>query len=326
MLDCLAVNADTSEQLAAAGLTNLCRRFLLRTQTGEGGWPYQPGLHSGIEPTCWALISLKSHSDCSRAVGRGLAVLRAAQLPDGSWPARPGHRTGCWTTSLASLAIFLHNGDCEPVRKGLNWLCSSWPAESGFWWRVRTWLRPTTSIAGQDSSLAGWSWIPGAASWVEPTAYSLMLLNTIPDDLHPRYAARRRRLGEAMLYDRMCPGGGWNSGNPLVYGVPGDRRVGPTVWALLALRRYATRAENQQSLEWLEGAYHQIAGPTSLALASLCLEAHGRPQPAFEARLASQYETNGFLDSVPAAALSLIALGREHDRFFGDGGRRRSDR
>ena len=29
-----------------------------------------------------------------------------------------------------------------------------------------------------------------------------------------------------MLYDRMCPGGGWNCGNPKVYGVAGEPLVG----------------------------------------------------------------------------------------------------
>jgi hypothetical protein len=31
---------------------------------------------------------------------------------------------------------------------------------------------------------------------------------------------KRLRLGAAMLLDRACPGGGWNAGNAVVYGVP----------------------------------------------------------------------------------------------------------
>lgn len=324
MLDCLAVNANTSEQLADAGLQGLCLRLLLGAQNDDGGWPYQPGLHSAIEPTCWALMALKNNPESLQALQRGLTMLRASQLADGSWPARPSHPLGCWATALAALAIFVHEGECEPVAKGLNWLCDAWPAESSRWWRARTWLRPTTSVAKQDSSLCGWSWTPGAASWVEPTAYCLTLLNAIPEDLHPRNAARRRRLGEAMLYDRMCPGGGWNSGNPSVYGVAGERRVGPTAWALVALQSYATRAENQQSLRWLEETYEQIPGPASLALAHLCLEAYGRPQAAFEERAATLYKTNGFMDNVPAAAFSLIALCPEPDRCLGNCGPGRS--
>lgn len=325
MLECLAVNPDRSEQ-EDVGFKAFCRQFLLRTQNSDGGWPYQAGLNSATEPTCWAMLALQNNPDTSDFVHRGLARLKEIQRPDGAWPGRPGNSTGCWATSLASLTMFLHDGDCGPVRMGLRWLCSSWPAESRLWWRTRTWLRPTATVAGQDSSLAGWSWTPAAASWVEPTAYSLILLNTIPQHLHPRHAAKRRRLGEAMLYDRMCPGGGWNTGNPLVYGVPGERRVGPTAWALLALQGYSSRSENQQSLRWLENVYPEIAGPASLALAHLCLEAHARPQHGFEARLASLYQRNGFLDNVPAVALSLIALIPPQDRSFGNFGRREADR
>ncbi len=313
MLESLAVEAGSSESLLAAEVKGLCRQFLLRTQNDDGGWPYLPALQSAVEPTSWALIALTNHPDTFEAAHRGLAALGAAQLPDGSWPPRPGHRLGCWATALASLAIFLQEGDCEPVRKGLSWLCDSWPAEGGAWWRVRNWLRPTAKVTRQDSSLRGWSWTPGAASWVEPTAYCLLLLNMVPSNLHPAGAARRRRLGEAMLYDRMCPGGGWNSGNPQVYGVAGERRVGPTAWALLALKEYAARTENQRSLDWLEEIYAKISGPASLALANICLEAYGRPQPEFEARLGPLYAANGLLQNVPAAALSLIAL-TPHDQ------------
>jgi hypothetical protein len=310
MLSWLAVNAETRDHSAPIQLPDLCLEQLLRAQNVDGAWPYQPGLGSAVEPTCWALIALAKRRESAGSADRALAALRACQLPDGSWPARPGHSVGCWSTALASLAVFLNAGDCGPVRKGLAWLCDAWPAEGGVWWRVRTWLRPTVTLTRQDSSLRGWSWTPGAASWVEPTAYSLILLNTLPERLHPKRAANRRRLGEAMLYDRMCPGGGWNSGNPLVYGVAGERRVGPTAWALLALTAYQGRSENQQSLDWLERIYPEISGPGSLALARICLDSYGRHQPAFEARLTALYQANGFLGSVLVNAFSLIAMER----------------
>ncbi len=316
MLESLALNAGRPESSSAETLKDLCQRLLELNQNDDGGWPYQTGLQSAVEPTSWAVIVLKNYPEHSEAAGRGVAALKSAQLADGSWPARAGHRAGCWPTSLATLAIFLHEGSSEPVRGGLAWLCDAWPAEGSVWWRVRNWLRPTSSVTRQDSSLRGWSWTPGAASWVEPTAYCLLLLNAIPGNLHPSQAARRKRLGEAMLYDRMCPGGGWNSGNPQVYGIAGERRVGPTAWALLALREYASRPENRQSLDWLEGAWPHISGPLSLSLAHLCLESYGRPQTGFEARLAAFYETNDFLENILAAAISLIALREEEERPF----------
>lgn len=73
----------------------------------------------------------------------------------------------------------------------------------------------------QDSRLRGWNWTPGTASWVEPTAHALLLLRMLPPETLPSPAARGRQLAEQMLFDRMCPGGGWNSGNPLIYGVAG---------------------------------------------------------------------------------------------------------
>ena len=71
-----------------------------------------------------------------------------------------------------------------------------------------------------------------------------------------------------MLYDRMCPGGGWNCGNPMVYGVPGEALIVPTVWALLALRDEPKKTEflNESRLAGEECAKHSkrwfaCAGP-----------------------------------------------------------------
>lgn len=324
MLSSLAVNAELPDLAGPVALVEVARHFLLRAQNNDGAWPYQPGLHGAVEPTCWALIALKDETGAAAAVERGLSALAGCQLPDGSWPSRPDQPTGCWATSLASLALFQHRGDCEAVRRGVSWICSAWPAEGGLWWQVRNWLRPTAPLTRQNSAYRGWSWTPGAASWVEPTAYALILLDAVSAKLHPPSAANRKGLGEAMLWDRMCPGGGWNSGNPLVYGVAGVRRVGPTAWALLALRAHANRAESRQSLDWLEQEYPRISGPLSLTLAHICLEAYRRGQDGFAARLGALYETNRFLESVPAAAMSLMALNVDRARLFASGSGRSS--
>jgi hypothetical protein len=143
---------------------------------------------------------------------------------------------------------------------------------------------------------------------VEPTANVLIALRHIAKELHPRAAERRRQLAERMLYDRMCPGGGWNSGNPLVYGTAGLPRIGPTAFALLALQDRRDRQENRQSLNWLERTYPQIRGPGSLALAHLCLESHGRVVPALEPSLAALNSNNQLLGNVLVAAWAAISL------------------
>ena len=201
-----------------------------------------------------------------------------------------------------------HSSLQDPVALGLRWLCRTWPADGNVWFRFRQRLRKQASVIRQDSSLSGWSWTPGTASWVEPTAHALIALRCIPAELHPPGASKRRRLGERMLYDRMCPGGGWNSGNPLVYGVAGEPRVGPTAWALLALHDYRDRPENRESLDWLERVYPQIRGPASLAVAHLCLEAYERPLPPLEPALSELWANNQFFRNVLVTAWAVMAL------------------
>ncbi len=111
-----------------------------------------------------------------------------------------------------------------------------------------------------------------------------------------------------MLYDRMCPSGGWNSGNPLVYGVAGIPRIMPTVWALLALRNHGACAENQKSLDWLERNYNDIEGPGSLALAHLCLETCERDVPPLEAGLGKLFARNRFFENVAVMSWAALAL------------------
>jgi hypothetical protein len=134
-----------------------------------------------------------------------------------------------------------------------------------------------------------------------------MLLKNLPEYALPRSASKRVRLAEAMLYDRMCPGGGWNAGNPLIYNVAGIPRITPTVWALLALADHPERTENQQSLEWLAGAYQNISGPGSAALAHLCLSAYGRTIPPLEPQMQALWSANNFLGNVVVVSWVTLA-------------------
>jgi hypothetical protein len=293
-----------------------CRHFLITNQNPDGGWGYHRASPSSVEATSWVLMALTSWSQApalGETCARAHAWLLQAQLPDGSWPAFPGQRQGCWTTSLASLALHLQGGSPDAVVRSLDWLLDAWPADGTLWWRLRQFLA-RSAVVHQDSSLRGWSWTPGTASWVEPTSHALLLLRSLPPELLAPRAAKRQRLAERMLYDRMCPGGGWNSGNPLVYGVAGVPRIGPTAWALLALIDQPERAENQMSLDWLARAYAGIRGATSLALAHRCLAAYGRQVPPLAPALGELYLQNRFFESVLAVAWIALAWGGEGSR------------
>lgn len=286
--------------------------LLRHAQNPDGGWGYHPGSQSLSEPTAWSILALRTPEATSdTAISSASNWLRRAQLATGAWPVASGKHPGCWVTALVCLALLKISSPSESaVAKGLNWLCKTWPSEGSTWWRFRQrWQRNASNVVRQNTSLRGWGWTPDTASWVEPTAFALLVLQNVAEEYYPPEAKERMQLGEKMLYDRVCPGGGWNAGNPLVYGVPGLPRVGPTVWSLLALRNHQDRAANVESIEWLERSHKSIKGPGSLALAQLCLKVYGREMPPIEPGLHAFYSNNQFLQNIPVLAWASLAVG-----------------
>lgn len=214
--------------------------FLQSTQNSDGGWGFRPECESRVEPTAWVLLALQEADSAREWQQSGVAFLRKAQLADGSWPASNGQMVGHWATSLASWALFSNVDSHEAATAGLRWICNDWPRSTSMFQRVIRRLSRTEKVSAQNDSLAGWGWTTGTASWVEPTAFALLCLQRAPKKLLPggdeKQIQKRVQRGKALLCDRMCRGGGWNCGNPMVYGVPGDPSIPQTVWALLALR------------------------------------------------------------------------------------------
>ena len=97
--------------------------------------------------------------------------------------------------------------------------------------------------------------------------------------------SERRQLAISLLYDRMCPGGGWNCGNPRVYGVDGDALVLPTCWVLLALSDSPEHPSRALGIAWLQQALPQIETAGSLAVARITLENYGIEPPAAKRNL-----------------------------------------
>jgi hypothetical protein len=298
-------------------LASVCLPFLRAAQNRDGGWGFRPGSQSRAEPAAWALLALlgqESTGETQQAAPlneiqqAAFRFLRATQLPDGSWPASPGQNVGCWATSLATWALLSDPESRTAVTAGLRWICGDWPKDSSLVWRM-IWKLTRRSNVSHNASLRGWGWTPETASWVEPTAFALIALNTAPNELIPAGAERRCELGKLLIYDRMCPSGGWNCGNPVVYGVPGEPLVEPTVWALLALRDEPESEKKTLSLQWLEKNLGRSSGPGSVALAKICLDMYGRAWPADAPSLTSLYERNEFLSNVAVMAWAGLAAG-----------------
>jgi Prenyltransferase and squalene oxidase repeat len=276
---------------------------LQQSQNRDGGWGFRPGAESRMEPTAWALIAL-SAAGLSGESQAALDFVANAQLKDGSWAAAAGEHQGCWVTALACWALRGQAELAARVSRALRWLGEDRPGDARLLWRMSRKLVSRQSSSGQRADLYGWSWTPGTASWVEPTCYALLALRTTKT----RPFREREQMAEAMLYDRMCLGGGWNCGNPRVYGVAGQPQVGPTVWALLALRHHFERAENQLSLAWLVSHLANIRSPESLALAEIALAVYDQHSSLLTERLCRLRDSEATRWTTPAICWTVLAL------------------
>ena len=99
----------------------------------------------------------------------------------------------------------------------------------------------------QDPDLQGWSWTDGTFSWVEPTAWCMLAVKKLARD---DAGSARARIDEAekVLADRACEGGGWNTGNPEVYGQALPAYVPPTAVGVLALAGSRARDDGVDAL------------------------------------------------------------------------------
>lgn len=305
--------SDSSQ--SALLVERVCLPYLRGAQNEDGGWGFQQGSQSRVEPTAWAVLALSESAadDAAGPIADGVQYLLRAQLADGSWPAAADQGKGCWVTSLAVLALRSQARLGECLARGIRWLANERPGEAGRWFRLLRRLRGVRRIVAQNDSFYGWGWTSGTASWVEPTSAALIALRNASTDSLSSQIQRRIQLAEAMLYDRMSPGGGWNCGNPLVYGVPGEPQVCQTSWALLALQDHPDRPEVQKSLDWLEASWGRIESPGTLALAHIALDHLGRSHAEVRTSLCSFYEKNEILWNITAVSSTMLAMSERHE-------------
>ena len=130
-------------------------------------------------------------------------------------------------------------------------------------------------VIRQDNSLQAWPWVDGTASWVEPTAWCLLLLKKLRSQSPSLEAAERIRVGEQFLFDRVCHDGGWNYGNKEVYGTKLWPYVPTTAVALLAMQDHRNHSVVTRSLEQLQKDVASERSVVAIALTIICLRAYG---------------------------------------------------
>ncbi|HLJ13963.1 MAG TPA: prenyltransferase/squalene oxidase repeat-containing protein [Bryobacteraceae bacterium] len=181
---------------------------------------------------CLAALALGPEAEVSGS--RAITFLLKSQLGDGSWPAFRGDSEGSWTTALAVCTLNA-TGDFAAAReKATRWLNAERGREGNWLWRWK--FKTVDRSVRFNPDKYGWSWSRDSASWVIPTAFSVIALKQFTACNRNAESEKRIRLGVEMLLDRACVAGGWNAGNSVVYGVPLRPHIEATAIALLALQ------------------------------------------------------------------------------------------
>ena len=275
---------------------------LIKRQLPGGGWPFAADTEQmAVEPTALAVLALPSNLNHEREAA--VRSLLHAQNANGSWPAFCGDDAhGSGYTGLAAYALSSF-GKGIPTRQAIHWLlrCRGWESHWLWEWKFRTADRHVRF----DPDKFGWPWTPETVSWVVPTAYSLLALKCARGTSEEKLRESRIRRGVEMLYDRMCPGGGWNAGNGVVYGVALAPHPDVTAVALLALQGETSNDSLTASLNWLEGRAESLLAPWSLAWTILALHAIHRPARLWLDRLCNVVGPGETRDCGTLAAVCL---------------------
>lgn len=285
---------EPSEDTIAAWIRT-GRSLLLDQQTAHGGWPYRQGGTPMAEPTALgalALLATDPAASVEPAVREAADWLATIQQPDGSIGLSAEVANPGWSTPYALLlwsALESHAAECQ---RAVEWLL----ATSG--------LKPPPAdptIIGHDATIPGWPWTRETCAWLEPTALAVVALGRQGLSRHPRVEEGIRMIG-----DRAMAAGGWNYGNPSIFGHALRPQPAPTGLALLAL----TAAEDaghwvQDACRYLRATLPRVRSPRSLGWGLLGLAAwHERPASA-DAWLGESFVR---LESGPATSLDLAQL------------------
>lgn len=291
-------------------MTEQILNTLIALQNPDGGWGAAQGKRSNTETTSLAVGALHSigeHSINDRIL-RGTLWLAGHQNPDGSWRLNDVTTAGSWTTALAIVALAEFPEHRNRVLDAAKWLVAQEGSKPGILAELILWATGKSNINRLNKDLIGWSWVPNSFSWVEPTSYALIALKKTRSLLSEKQVDERIQQGNALIYDRMCNGGGWNYGNSKVL----DYALWPypdiTAVALIALQDRAGEAANQESLQSLRKTAEQANSGLASSWAAICLSLYGQDTTEWQKRIEKRFNETGFLGEAKTLALALLGL------------------
>jgi len=287
--DLLAAKADYSR------IRSDLRSVLQAARNPDGGWGYAARRRSRIEPTCWASLAL-GHSE--------------GRVPDVE-SLRAWRRQTDWLVDVAG----------APPNNAFNALAAltflQGPSSAALAQPIVARLVqakgrrfPQDDALRQDNSIEAWPWTEGTASWVEPTAWCLLLLKKVRPQSTSHEVAARIRDGERLLFDRVCRDGGWNYGNSQVYGQELWPYVPTTAVALLAMRDHRHESVVTRSVGQLQKDVAKERSIVAVTLTIICLRSYEIATDALE-RTAIELWERAYLDgseNLLGTAMMLYAL------------------
>ena len=267
------------------------QNFLIQSQIPGSGWGYRSDSPQAFpEPTCYSLLALADTSFSSTEPLDWLSGLVNSEgqlyLPDDDSPN--------WGTSHLIITLSRLNLMPDLRQASIDWLLE---------WKSQ--YIETTEVVTLDGTLIGWPWISDTFSWVQPTSYAVFALKLVGLKDHERV-----KEAEALLFDRICPGGGWNFGNPIILKRPIDPSLSETAIALFALQDVPEAATAIDSgLALLEKGLPNYPTALALSLGILCLQLYDRPVERFVDLLLARQESDGSWRQMSWwTALAILAL------------------
>lgn len=264
--------------------------FLSASQSVEGGWGYKPGAAPVVEATCAALIVLQHQSQAEALYVRALAWLLDSQHDDGGWGLNHLDPQSAWMTAWAVWALAGDGRAQAEAKAGAQWLLDVPVMQVS----NLDDLAMGKKVAGIDFSLRGWPWQPGEASWLEPTSLAVLALTKLG-------SLATSRLAEAARYlvNRRCPGGGWNVGNPVMFGSYLPARAQPSALGLMALHQLSRESVLESDIDVLQKEALREDLPLALGWACLALAFTGSGSEQLILRLIQKQDQNGSWDDNP---------------------------
>lgn len=256
-------------------------------QNPDGGWGYFPKRQSWLEPTCYALIAL--HADATspdpahrEKWQRGWKLMRSLQNPDGGWRPTSLVASPSWAGALAVTLHCIQDVYDQPFRNAIEWLLKTKGTEGGLFERAlnAVWKLPVE----YDRRFKGWPWSPDAASWIEPTAHSVLALKKAMrgrdrTGLAAGPWAERIREAEQMMLDRRSSDGGWNYGNRRVLKTDLPSYPETTAVALLGLQG-CPDAGLDSALRLAKRFHSETRSRLARAWLAISLQNYGIPAPS----------------------------------------------